>query len=305
MRFFLLSLACIGLFLSMVPAAFAAERYAVLYPEVSSPYRAIFESIIQGIKSQKTADYLLYPLTEDPNIKQLRRQIENDQVNGIIALGKRGYLTAQQLNMPLPSTVGALPLIPNGISGISLSADPEQIFSRLKSLIPEAKKVFVVYSPKTNGWLLPYAEKSAQKHGLTLAAFSAEDLRETMHLYRQLLENNRGRSTAIWLPLDKLTADEDIVLPMLLQEAWDKDLVIISSKPTHVQRGALFSLYPDNFGMGQELAENIRQQQNLGETGVVPLKKLHMAVNTRTAAHLGLNFSNSQLQSFDLSFPAR
>ncbi len=285
--------------------AFSAQRFAVLYPEVPSPYRAIFDTIIQGIKSLENAEYSLYPLSEDQNIEQLRKRLEKSQVKGIIALGKRGFLTAQQLNMPLPITIGALPLIPNGISGISLSADPEQIFSRLKSLVPDTKQVFVVYSPKANGWLLPYAEKAARNYGLNLTAFSAEDLRETMHLYRQLLDENRGRSTTIWLPLDKLTADEDIVLPMLLQEAWNRDLVIVSSKPTHVQRGALFSLYPDNFGLGQELAEHLQQQQKLGKTGVVPLKKLHLAVNMRTAAHLGLNFSNSQLQSFDLSFPAR
>jgi putative ABC transport system substrate-binding protein len=305
MRLLLFCLASNFLFLLCASGALSADRFAIIYPEVSSPYSAIFQTIIQGVKSQDSAYYQLFPLREDQNIDQLRSQIEAAQLSGIIALGKRGYQTTQLMAMPLPTVIGALPLIPNGISGISLSADPERIFAKLKSLVPETKQVFVVYSPKANGWLLPYAEKAAQKHGLLFEAFAAKDLRETMLLYRQLLLKIRGRSNTIWLPLDKLTADENIVLPMLLQEAWDKDLVIVSSKPTDVQRGALFSMYPDNFGLGQELAENLRQQQKQGKTGVVPLKMLHLAVNLRTAAHLGLNFSNSQQQTFHLSFPSR
>ena len=304
-RLFLLGLVNCLLLLSLASNAFSADRFAVLYPEVSSPYDAIFQTILQGIKSQSSAEYRVYPLAKNQDLIQLREQIEAAQVNGIIALGKRGYLTAQHLNLPLPTVVGALPLRPNGVSGISLSADPEQIFSQLKSLVPNIKQVFFVYSPKANDWLLPYAEKAAQKNGLRLEAVAAEDLREAMHLYRQLLHKARGRSTAIWLPLDKVTADEDIVLPMLLQEAWDKDLVIISSKPSHVQRGALFSMYPDNFGLGQELVLQVLQHKAQGKTGVIPLKRLQLAVNLRTAAHLGLNFSNSQQQTFDLSFPAR
>ncbi len=293
------------LLLSVTNGALAIDRIAVIYPEVSSPYKAIFQTILEGIQSQKTAEYRLYSLSKKHDLIQLRSRLEAAQVNGIIALGKRGYLTVQQLDLPLPTIVGALPLIPNGVSGISLSTEPEQLFSQLKLLVPDAKQVFVVYSPKANAWLLPYAEKAAQKNNLQLEAFAAEDMRETMHLYRQLLKNARGRSIAIWLPLDKLTANEDIVLPMLLQEAWNKNLVICSSKPTHVQRGALFSMYPDNFGLGEELAKTIQQQKTQGKTGVIPLKRLHLAVNMRTAAHLGLSFSSKLQQKFNLTFPAR
>lgn len=289
----------------LTTGAMAAEQIAVLYPKVSSPYQAIFQTIIKGIRSHKAAKYHLYPLLKDQDTNQLRAKLTATQTTGIIALGKRGYLTVKQLDLPLPTVIGALPLLPNGISGISLSSAPEQLFSQFKSLVPDAKQVFVVYSPKTNGWLLPYAEKAAQKNGLTLEAYPAEDLRETMHLYRIILQKAAGRSSAIWLPLDKLTAGEDIVLPLLLQEAWDKDLVIFSSKPTHVQRGALFSMYPDNFGLGQELAKNIQRQKLQGKTGVSPLTRLDLAVNIRTAAHLGLNFSSSQKQTFNLTFPSR
>lgn len=286
--------------------AFCADKIAILYPDVSAPYKAIFQAILDGIKTQKGPDYQWYPLAKKYDIDQLERALESGKTAAVIALGKRGYLAAKKMNGTLPTVVGALPLIPNGISGISLSADPEQLFARLKSLVPDSKQVFVVYSPKTNGWLMPLAEAAAKKNSLKLFSFAADNLRDAMHHYRQLLKTARGRENAIWLPLDHVTAREDVVLPMLLQEVWDKDLVLCSSKPAHVQRGALFSMYPDNNGLGQELAKLAQSKIHSRNTpAVTPLKQLQIAVNTRTAAHLGLNFSQQQQQNFNLTFPSR
>ncbi len=285
--------------------SWAANRVGIIYPELSGSYQLIFQTIIDGIKSTNQADYRLYPLPKGFDQKELKERLERDKVTGIIALGKRGYLAAKEMALPLTTVAGALPLIPNGISGISLSADPDQIFSRLKTFIPETEQVLVVYSPKSSGWLIPFAEAAAKKHNLKLTAYEANDLRETMHHYRKILQQARGRKIAIWLPLDRITVNDDIVLPMLLQEAWDKNLVICSSKPTHVQRGALFSMFADNYGLGQELAKSLQQQEKNQPKGVKPLSRLQIAVNMRTAAHLGLNFSSRQQQTFNLTFPAR
>ncbi len=294
------------LLLSLASPAFSAESVAIFFPDLSAPYKSIFQSILDGIQSQDDLDYQLYPIPNDYNPEELKERLDSQKAKAIIALGKRGYLAARSLQTTRPVILGALPLIPNGISGISLSADPDQLFTRIKTLVPQSKQIFVVYTPKINGWLMPLAKSAAEKHGLKLIAMPAEDLRSAMQHYRKILTSARGPENAIWLPLDQITASEDVVLPMLLQEAWDKELVLCSSKPTHVQRGALLSMYPDNFGLGQELAklaaEKLFNDQN---PFVTPLKALHTAVNIRTAAHLGLNFSPQQQQTFNLTFPSR
>jgi len=93
---------------------------------------------------------------------------------------------------------------------------------------------------------------------------------------------------------------------MLLQKAWDRDLAIISNKPAHAKRGALFAMYPDNRGLGQELAlllDHVNETAQQSE--VLPLSRLNLAVNLRTAAHLGLNFTLRQQEDFTLTFPPR
>lgn len=306
---FLRSLFVCSIFLMLLflpNAAFPAKNITVIFPEITSPYKGIFDTILQGIKSQESNNIQLYPLTNDHKLEDLKRDLQQQRTEGIIALGKRGYRAVNMLQTELPTVVGALSLVPNGVSGISLSADPELLFARLKSLVPESKRVFVVYSAQTSDWLIPLAERAASKYRLELMAFPAADLREAMHHYRNLLQKAQGKKDAIWLPLDNISANNDVVLPVLLQEAWDKDLVIFSNKPSHVQRGALFSMYPNNFGLGQELSKLLNQQlEQQGGPQVKPLNKLRLAVNLRTAAHLGLNFNRSQQEKFALTFPTR
>jgi len=125
-----------------------------------------------------------------------------------------------------------------------------------------------------------------------------------MHHYRDILKQICSRNDAIWLPMDPIAADEKVVLPLLLQMSWDKDLVLISSTPSHVQRGALFSLYPDNTGLGRNLASMLTTTiASKSEQGIRPLESLNLAVNLRTAAHLGLSFSSAQIKRFTLTFP--
>jgi putative ABC transport system substrate-binding protein len=286
--------------------AFPLERITVVYPDISSPYKDVFETILEGISTDSRTQFQRYPLPKDYQQEDLKRVLDNGKTDGIIALGKRSYLAVKNLKTNVPTVSGGLSIIPNGISGISLSADPESLFSRLKSLVPSSKRVFVVYSEKNTGWLIPLAEQAAAKLDLQLLAYPADNLREAVHHYRNILKQARDKDDAIWLPLDKVTTNDDVVLPMLLQGAWDKDLVIISNKPSHAKRGALLAMYPDNYGLGQELTLLLEKLTTAPATSqVIPLRRLHLAVNLRTAAHLGLNFTPRQEEDFKLTFPSR
>jgi putative tryptophan/tyrosine transport system substrate-binding protein len=91
----------------------------------------------------------------------------------------------------------------------------------------------------------------------------------------------------------------------VLQEAWTRGLAVFSSSVAHVKRGALFSLYPNNVELGRSLAgAALGQLSGNGAQGrgVMPLKDVLMAVNVRTASHLGLGVAQRQL-SFDMVFP--
>jgi len=79
---------------------------------------------------------------------------------------------------------------------------------------------------------------------------------------------------------------------------------VFSSSFGHVRRGVLFSLYPNNVEMGRRLAGSalgFLASGDHGVRGMIPLREVLMAVNLRTAKHLGLNPGRSQ--GFDMAFP--
>jgi putative ABC transport system substrate-binding protein len=99
--------------------------------------------------------------------------------------------------------------------------------------------------------------------------------------------------------------DEQSLLPEVLRETWEKNFVVFSSNLDHVRKGALFSLYPDNFGMGRSLAILALKQIEPGSKleSVNLLRDLLVAVNLRTAEHLGLRFSSQTRREFAMVFP--
>lgn len=282
---------------------------AVLYPELREPFRGIFLEIVSGIESGLKVPVKSYTLASDDS--GLKSQLAQEHIQVAITLGRSGLLTARKLADTLPVVVGATFIAPDGenrgLAGITLAPAPESLFNRLKKLAPEVKRVSVIYEPKSKTWEIDQARKAAKDNGLTLNALPAEDIRSSALLYRTVLDESRENGSAIWLLQDDAAMDERALLPLILKEAWDNNLVVFSSNPDHVRKGALFSLYPDNIGMGRSLAAMARKRWQSGVGGdaaIEPLKDLLLAVNLRTAEHLGLRFDSEERRRFDLVFPA-
>ena len=190
-----------------------------------------------------------------------------------------------------------------GMSVHSLAPDPALLVSRLKALAPSVRRVHVVFDPKQSGWLVQLARDAVKAQGIELLAHEATDLRAAVKIYQEIFAAADAKRDAVWLPQDTTTADETAILPMVLQESWNRNITIFSSNVSHVRRGALFALYPNNVELGRNLASSALQYLNSGKrTGTSPLREVLVAVNLRTATHLGLNLE-ARAQSFDLVFP--
>ena len=296
--------------LGMPPALAQSPAVAVLYPDIREPYRSVFLNIISGIEDGTKEPVKRYTLDKDYAPSVLTAWLERERITSVIALGAQGVAAARELPSGLPIVIGAMLMEPtlktDRFPGITLTPDPERLFAQLKVLTPGVRRIMVDYNRERSVWLIERAREAAKRHNLALNALPAKDLREAAALYRDALRQ-LGTADAIWLPQDAATVDEHIIVPLILKEAWDRNLVVFSSNPAHAKRGALFSLYPDNAGMGRSLAALALQQlQNRQDRtpDIVPLRDLLMAVNLRTAERLGLKFSSRERQQFDLIFPS-
>lgn len=286
------------------------QRIAVLYPDINPPYREVFLDIIEGIEDVTKDSIRLYDIKKEIDDKALRQSLKDEHIDVVIALGRRGLKAARKLQSGLNVVAGAVFLTPSEKSevnaGISLNPDPEMLFRRLKELAPRVKRVSVVYNPEHSGWLVERAEKAAQQQALSLNAMPAKNLKKAASLYRDLIRD-ADSSQAFWLLQDSTTLDQRVILAMILKKAWDKQFVVFSGNPGHVRKGALFSLYPDNVGMGRSLGSLAinRNQAEMSKDETLPVRDLLIAVNMRTAKRLDLKLTNASKREFDLVFPSK
>jgi putative ABC transport system substrate-binding protein len=283
-----------------------AQSLTVLYPELGEPYRTVFAEIIQGIEEQSRARPRAVPLAANSDPAELRALPKPGKV--VIALGRQGLKAAAALD-PAPAVVvggvgGASPESER-LSGISLSPDPALLFSMLKNLLPSIRRVIVVYNPQSNEALIRLAREAARAQGLELAPIEAGDLAAAARAYETLFAGADGRRDALWLPQDATTVEETTILPLVLKESWGRSLPVFSSSVLHVKKGVLFGLYPNNVQLGRDLAALALAMQNgdAPRRGLVPLRAVRTALNSRTASHLGLNLVSTQQRSFDAIFP--
>lgn len=281
---------------------------AVIYPEIGEPYRSIFAQIIEGIEDKARGRVINLAIGPNVDTGELNELLRRQDTKVVIALGRQGMKAAVTLNRNLSIVVGGvLTVSENELRSLhmnSLSPDPALLFSRLKGMMPGMRRVFTVYDPRQNAWMMRLAKVAARGQGMELVAYEAQDLRGAMRAYQEIFASADNNLDALWLPQDSTTVEESSVLPLVLQESWKRNLPVFSSNFGHVKRGVLFSLYPDNVGLGRHLAGlalNILTSGEGGGGSILPLRDVQIAINLRAAKHLDIEISPQQ--KFDMTFP--
>ena len=293
-----------------IAQASGVGNIAVIYPDIGEPYRSVFTQIVGGIEEKARGRVTNFAVGSNVDIDELNNSLRRQDTRVVIALGRQGVKVAGSLDSNIRVVVGAVLTAPeNEVRDHpvnSLSPDPALLFSRLKSMMPKARRVFAVYDPRQNAWMMRLAKEAARAQGLEFTAYEAQDLRSATLAYQKILASADSSQDALWLPHDSTTVEEGSVLPLVLEGSWARNLAVFSSNFGHVRRGVLFSLYPNNVELGRHLAGSALAFMASGDnevSGMFPLREVLMAINLRTAQHLGIN--TGRPQSYDMTFPAQ
>lgn len=281
----------------------------VVYPDIGEPYRTVFTSIIEGIEDVAKTRVRSIVVAAHTDPIEVNQQVKQLGTKVVIALGQQGFKATAQLDKDIAVVVGCVLRTPDSanrpLAGISLTPDPAQLFARLKSLQPSTKRIYVVYSAQANDWLIKLAREAARLQSLELVAHEARDLSGAARLWAAIFSEAVSGRDAVWLPNDSKTVDENTILPLVLQESWARSVPIFSSNYAHVKKGALFALYPNNFELGRDLAAVAGSMlgAEAEKRGFSLLQALSVAVNLRTASHVGISIASHQQRSFTSVFP--
>lgn len=285
----------------------AGDPVAVLFPDLGAPYRKVFTEIISGIASRVPQRVRAYPVAASHNLPELASTLRRNGTRVVVALGRQGLKAAAAVDAPMGVVVGGVSSVPDGDTqiGICLTPDPALLFAQLKMLLPAMRRVIVIYDPHHNEWLVRLAREAARALGLELAAHEARDLGSAARLYQAALRSADGKRDALWLPIDPTTVDEATIMPIVLRDAWNRNVPIFSSSFYHINKGVLFSLSPNNAELGRALG-TLATLLLAGEPaprGVTPLRYVYAALNTRTASHFGIALDAPLRRAFHYLYP--
>ncbi len=279
-----------------------ALTLTVIYPQVRQPFLKLYKTIASGAAEGFAGPAKNLELGKDQSAKSLGAEL-SDQV--VVALGGRPVKEFLSAQLDYPLVAGAVSQQLEDIYGLSMIPDAKVVAARLQVIAPGTHSVFVVARPDSNMTDLKAAQIAFNQLGVRLVIRDATDVRDAASIYRKLTAE-LGPGEAIWiLPGDRFV--NNALLSILLEAAWKSDFVVFSSNPTHVKRGALFSIYPDNFKMGVRLGQLAREiaEGSEKEAHMEPLRSVFVTVNERTSNHLGIILTDDMQQHIDLVLPAR
>lgn len=284
------------------------DRVAVIYPDTREPtYRIIFQSVLDGIKQRIPNDRLQIHAV-DPDKAQpaeIKQWLGQQSPQAVITLGRKAFENYGSSGYPLLATSGAIDLSPSlnpGASGISLSVDPDILLETLKNTAPGVKRVFVVFNPAKDQWLVDRASVAASTRALELVSVKASDAASATRAYWEIFKGVEPEKDALWLPLDNKLLDDKNVLPLILEQSWYRRFPVISNSLQHARLGALIAVYPDNERLGQHLAERALRSISGPKPDIEPLRDVKRAINKRFADHFGIDLQGPLGTYFDMVF---
>ena len=288
--------------LSLFGQSVFAENYsiAVVAPQLRAPYSKVFDDMTSGISIRFDGKMHKVELTEKDSDQSLLKNINDIQPDAIICLGSTTLHKIKSLDLSIPIIAGAVVHNGDGVTGISMIPDGAMVMDILLELRPSVKQVYTLTYPQYPEQLVNEAREYLAEKGLQLREYHADSIQEAAVAYREMA-GNIAEGDAIWI-LPGARFLDNAVFSRLLEVAWQKELAVFSSNPSHVGRGALFSIYPNNNQLGESLGElaNHTLMSKQQVKGLKSLREVYVGVNVRTANHLGVDLNREQIGSSQL-----
>jgi putative tryptophan/tyrosine transport system substrate-binding protein len=274
-----------------LPIGAASIEIAILK---SSDLRSYNEAI-QGFKGTApgAAVYAEYDLRgELEHGKRLARTIRASKPSLVVAVGLKAALAAKSEIADIPVLYMMIldplkhELTAANMAGILPAVPMERQFKLLRTLLPTAHRVGVLYDPAKTAAKLKEASRNAADYNFRLQAFPVENAKDIARQLRSLIAS----SELLWLiPDSTVLTDESI--RFLLESALAKLIPVIGFSSEFTRLGALASLSVRHSETGREtglLAKRILDGEKPFPSKPITVQRVSISVNQKTARYLGI-----------------
>lgn len=185
-------------------------------------------------------------------------------------------------------------LVADNISGTSDASPIGKQLELIKRLIPNAKKVGVIYNTSEQNSLviLENLKTEADKKGLEIVEAGITSVNEIALALDSIL----GQVDVLYTPTDNLVVS---ATPLVLEKAGDRSVPVVGSIEEQVVQGALATETIDYEKLGYQtgqMAVRILNGEDIGTMPVETLKDTQTIINSKAAKKLGIELNEDLLK---------
>jgi ABC-type uncharacterized transport system substrate-binding protein len=259
-----------------------------------------YQQAAQGFKNAFTghADLTQVEIDESGRLSiELIEQWRRNPPRLVIAIGTRSAraVSEQFPNLQILYCLALRPLenqlVGINIGGIVLDVELPQQFENVRKLLPNLRRIGVVYDELTSG---PGVRRARQYlgSGIQVIPRNARTPQEAEREIRDLFSNVLGPGDAFWLLWDPVTANPANFRTLVELSLKNKVPLIVPARP-FVEAGALISVGANYEDAGRQLAQMAQQvsagQARPGDFLAMAPSMLTVTVNGEVARRLGIS----------------
>ena len=180
------------------------------------------------------------------------------------------------------------------VTGTSDATPIDKQFALIKELLPESKKVGIVYntSELNSEVQVAQAKEISKKYGLELVVKGVTNINEVAQVLDSLLKE----VDVLYTPTDNLIVS---ATPLVVQKALENNKPLIGCIEDQVNQGALATETIDYYKLGYqtgEVAVKILKGEKPDSIAIKTLEKTDLMINEKTAKALGISISDAILK---------
>jgi putative ABC transport system substrate-binding protein len=294
----------LGLGTLCVPES-AAMDIAILRSSDIAAYR----EAIAGLKATGPigATYTEYDAQGDLELgKKLARKLRASNASLVVAVGLKAALAAKVEieDVPIVYMMVLDPfkhqLTATNITGTLLEIPFDRQLQIMRTFLPALHRVGMLYDPVKNASRVKIAVEQAGMFDVQAKGLPVESEKDVPQQLRTLL----SEIEALWLIPDSAVLTNESI-PFILESALARYIPVIGFSPELTRLGALLSMSVNYGEVGRDtglLMKRILDKEGLLPLNPVPIERLKITVNLKTARFLGITFSKELMSLIDETY---
>ena len=254
-----------------------------------------YDDALQGFKDICPCSMRELSVSELNGLNRVNR-IREFKPDMVLALGKEALsLVKESKNIPIVylMVLDPEPVLFSGeknITGISMHISPEKQLATFQKILPNIKKIGLLFDPAKSGAFVKRARRAAAEIGLELITEEIYNPRQVPSFIE--ISDMKSKIDVFWM-----LPDTSVVCPQtvefLLLFSLENKIPMVTFSDKYVEMGALMSLNIEAFSLGEQagkMANKILSGKDARDISRARVEEIQLTINLKVADNLGIIF---------------